>query len=390
MMTTPSDKQIDAVARLVADLYTVEAVYRNRERLILSLSPRWERERSEKIVRDRLKVSGYTFDLDVKPEGPLVLSIDPRRHLRIPRLNAILFLVTLFSVYFVPVFLRRLPEVMLLLLPGYPTTSISIWQEIRLTGAAFPLTYSQTLRDLASGAGLQFTIAIISILFVHEMGHYIASRRRGIVTSLPYFIPAPNIIGTFGAVIKSKSPFWNRRDLIEVGAAGPIAGWIVSLGWLVYGLSRSTIQPVSALGAGDMAFFLQGESILVHWLAPVLTGIAPAGFSYAFTEAAFAGWVGLLVTALNLLPIGQLDGGHIVYGLQPFRQRTLAWIAMAALLLLGTQSSVWWVFALFGLIFGVSHPPTLDDSRPPGRTAVALGVISLAILALSFTPVPFR
>jgi membrane-associated protease RseP (regulator of RpoE activity) len=390
MMQAGSDKDIDTISRLLADLYSVEAVYRHQDRLLFSLTSHFDRERSEKIIRDRLNVSGYRYDLDVKPDGPVVLSIDPKRRFRIPTINLVLFILTLFSVYVVPVFLRRLPEVMLTLLPANPSESISMWQEIRLTGAAFWPAIEMTLRDLQAGAGIVFTIAIISILFVHEMGHFIASRRRGIVTSLPYFIPAPNLIGTFGAVIKSKSPFWNRRDLIEVGAAGPIAGWIVALGWLVYGLSISTIQPATAFSAGDLGFSLTGESILIHWLTPALVGTAPQGYFYFFSEAAFAGWVGLLVTAINLLPIGQLDGGHIVYGLQPFRQKTLGWLAMAALLVLGMQSPVWWVFAVFGLIFGVSHPPTLDDAHPPGKIAEALGIISLVILALSFTPMPFE
>ena len=224
-------------------------------------------------------------------------------------------------------------------------------------------SFRLTLSALASGAGIEFTLALISILFVHEMGHYIASRRRNIITSWPYFIPAPNIIGTFGAIIKSKSPFWNRRDLIEVGSAGPIAGWIVAMGWLLYGLSQSVSLPPEAFQPWDLGFTLEGESILMRLAAPAFIGPLSDGHFYKLTEAAFAGWVGLLVTAINLLPIGQLDGGHILYGLFRKRQHFLGLIAMGALLILGMQSPVWWFFAAFGIIFGVKHPPTLNDNK---------------------------
>jgi len=222
------------------------------------------------------------------------------------------------------------------------------------------------------------------------MGHYVASRRRGIVTSWPYFIPAPNFIGTFGALIKSKSPFWNRRDLIEVGAAGPIAGWIVALGWLVYGLSTSSIIAPASAPITGMAFSLDGESILIRWLVPLLIGSAPAGSFYLFSEAAFAGWVGLLVTALNMLPIGQLDGGHIVYGLSRRYQVRLGWLALGCLVILGFQSPTWWFFAALGFVMGVAHPPTLNDRKPVPLAARVMGWIALGILLLSFTPVPFQ
>jgi membrane-associated protease RseP (regulator of RpoE activity) len=318
------------------------------------------------MLEDRLRIAGYHFDLR-DTEGHLVLDIDPNPRLRVPTLNILLFVATLISVYFVPVFLKNLALV-------------------EHVSEAF----QRTLLDLRHGAGIEFTVAIISILFVHEMGHFVASRRRGIVTSWPYFIPAPNIIGTFGAIIKSRSPFWNRRDLIEVGAAGPIAGWVVAIAWLLWGLSRSSILPTTAFGPADLAFSLDGESLLVRALTPLLVGNVTPGYLYQFTEAAFAGWVGLLVTAINLLPIGQLDGGHILYGIGRRVQKPLGWVAIAVLAVLGLQSAMWWVFAAFGLIFGVAHPPTLDDSRELAPHARLLGIIAVIIFILSFTPVPFR
>ncbi len=360
------DKRTRRLLPLFSDLVTVDGTYRNGDRLILSMRYRFDPPQSRKLLADRLRLAGYDYKMQDN-DAILVVDVDPKPKLRIPRVNIILFLLTLVTVYFVPVLVRNLNS-----------------------APSFGRIFANTLHDLGQGAGITFTIAMISILVVHEMGHYVASRRRGIITSWPYFIPAPNIIGTFGAVIKSKSPFWNRRDLIEVGAAGPIAGWIVALGWLIYGLSQSTLQPNYVFTSTAIPFELAGESVLMRLLAPLLIGTPPPGMTYFLTEAAFAGWVGLLVTAINLLPIGQLDGGHIVYGLARRIQLILGYIAMGALLLLGFQSPLWWFFGAFGLIFGVKHPPTLNDQKALSRPALVMGIVAIVIFVLSFTPVPFR
>ncbi|MCP4685898.1 MAG: site-2 protease family protein [bacterium] len=364
-MESPAlEKQLKLVSQLVGDLFVVDAYYVQNSRLLLTLRYRFQREASLKLLKDRLNLAGYEFTL--KPdEETVLLNLSRKRRLKIPRLNIVLFFATLLSVYFVPVFFMNLDA---------PTMTQAFWD---------------TLADLGQGRGVEFTLAMISILLVHEMGHFIASRRRGIITSWPYFLPAPNIIGTFGAVIKSKSPFRNRRDLIEVGAAGPIAGWIVALLWLIYGLSESIVVPIAQIAEPGLYMTLQGESLLIRWLAPLFIGDLLPGFSYLFTEAAFAGWVGLLVTAINMLPIGQLDGGHVLYGLVPRRQALLGWAAMGVLLVLGFQSRLWWVFAAMGFIFKVPHPPTLNDRRKLSRTALIMAIVSLIILALSFAPAPF-
>lgn len=361
------DKDIREVTNLLPDLFHIDAVYRRGpHEVAYSLGYRFNPTKAVKLLRDRLETGGYKFSVDASDDN-VVLTVDPRRRLRIPRTNIILFLVTLFTVYVVPVFARRM-------------LVAESWSEaVDLTRAA-----------LADGEGLVFTAAMISILFVHEMGHFIASRRRGIVTSLPYFIPAPNIIGTFGAIIKSKSPFWNRRDLIEVGAAGPIAGWIVAVAWLWFGLQHSQVLPQPEFRTIDLLFSMDGESLLMRLSTWLTLGPAPEGHFYRLSEAAFAGWVGLLVTAINLLPIGQLDGGHVVYGLGRRRQHILGMLATGGLILLGLQSPVWWFFAAFGLLFGMKHPPTLDDEHEPSTAAKVMGWTALLILVLSFTPVPFR
>lgn len=353
MNQSSENKSETQIARLLHDLFDIGAVYHQHRRIIFSLSPRFNPERCEQLARDRLKLAGYDFEL-TRHDSEWLLSVDPTRRLRIPALNLILFVATLLSVHFVSGFYR---------------------------GISF--------HDLLRGEGLMFTLPLISILLIHEMGHFVASRRRGIATSWPYFIPAPNLIGTFGAIIKSKSPFLNRGDLLEVGAAGPIAGWIVAVGWLVYGLYGSTIFAADSVPPFPMVFSLDGESILMRSMILTIVGSAPDGHFYSLTDAAFAGWVGLLITAINMLPIGQLDGGHIIYGLARKHQYVLARLAMVGLLILGFQSLMWWLFAAFGLIFGIRHPPTLNDATSPDRVAKVMGIVSLIILLLSFTPVPF-
>jgi len=361
------DKRTQIISNLVRDLFEIDAVYLSNNKLVLSLSYFMDnRALSKKIIKERLKTAGYDFELN-ENENSLLLHINPKQKLRIPRLNIILFIATLFSVYIVPIFLKNL------FLPG-----------------SFKVVLDGTFADLGNGDGIEFTIALISILLVHEMGHFITSRKCNIITSWPYFIPAPSIIGTFGAVIKSKSPFYNRQDLIAVGAAGPIAGWVIALFWLIYGLSNSVILPVEAFNFKDMIFSMEGESILMRIATGLLIGTAPDGYFFKLTEAAFAGWVGLLVTAINMLPIGQLDGGHILYGLFRKRQHILGMIAMGGLVILGFFSPMWWVFGALGLIFGIKHPQTLDDTLVPNRGIKIMGIVSIIILILSFTPIPFR
>lgn len=394
MITTPDNdkdtRRIENLTKLLADLCEIEAWYPHGDRVTMTLAPR----RGESIivaawVRDRLKTSGYQFTLTESAER-LTLSVDPRPRLRIPLVNVVLFVLTVATVYVFPVFMQNVSAVAYRMDQQGIAPPQSFGEYFSLVGDAMPLAWHDTRIDLSHGVGLLFTLAMISILLIHEMGHFVVSRRRGLAATWPYFIPGPTIIGTFGAVIKSKSPIWNRRDLIELGAAGPIAGCVVAMVWLVYGLMHATPANPDDAPIKAMGFFMQGESVIVRFLTPLLAGDIPQGFVYIFPEAAVAGWAGLLLTAMNLLPIGQLDGGHIVYGLLPDMQKKLGWVAVVGLLLLGMQSSMWWLFAFMGLAFGVGHPPTLQDNLPVSRTTTIIGTVAMVILILSFTPVPFR
>lgn len=359
------EKNNQAVYKLVGDLFNITALYNTDNETVLTLFPIYNIDASTKLLKDRLQLAGYAYTI-LDEDDHIILRVNSKPTFRIPPLNIILFFITLISIYVVPVFL-----------------------EVEFTAhanASFTDIINQTYQALLSGQNILFTIAMVSILFVHEMGHYIASRRRHIITSWPYFIPAPNIIGTFGAIIKSKSPFWNRRDLIEVGAWGPIAGWIVALAWTIYGIVTASVEPLT----NPMTTGSLGEPLIFKFLTTTLLQINSDNFTIVLNEAMFAGWVGMLVTALNMLPIGQLDGGHVVYGLLQKRQHIIGYAAMGGLFILGFYSPIWWMFALMGVVFGVKHPRTLQDSKKLSKTAILIGIISLIILILSFTPTPFR
>lgn len=245
-------------------------------------------------------------------------------------------------------------------------------------------------------AGPAYAAGIMAVLLAHEMGHYLMSRRWRVRASLPYFLPFPDIptlvqspIGTFGAVIVMKSRMPNRRALLDIGAAGPIAGFLVSLVVLAVGLGLSTtaMLPEPWPPHGYMAYVF-GDSLLLVGLRWFILGPLPPGHEVFLHPLARAGWVGLFVTALNLLPIGQLDGGHILYALHRRHYRLIVLVTTLLLVALVFVSAVWTLFALLAVIFGQKHPPPLDDVTPIDPTRRGLGYVCLAILVLCFMPNP--
>ena len=242
--------------------------------------------------------------------------------------------------------------------------------------------------------GFPFSVPLISILLAHELGHFIVSRHYGMRCTPPFFIPAPiSIVGTLGAFIKIKSSFRNKRALFDIGIAGPLAGFIFAIPALWIGIRYSEIIPKMAPGQGEMSF---GEPLLFRLIGSLTLDYSPARQDMLAHPIAMAGWVGLLATSLNLLPIWQLDGGHIVYAIiGRTRQKTLSVVAVVALVLLsflGWPTPSYLLFGVLLLIVGARtrffHPPTLNDGDPLGRGRLFLGAIALLILILSFTPVP--
>ena len=239
---------------------------------------------------------------------------------------------------------------------------------------------------LAILAGVPFSIALLSILLVHEMGHYLTARHYRIQATLPYFIPAPPIpfiIGTFGAFIRMKSPIMERKALLEVGAAGPIAGFVVAVAAIILGLQWSTIDK---LGIGGS--MILGEPLMLRLLSHWLLSI-PQGADVLLHPVAFAGWIGLFITSLNLLPIGQLDGGHIGYAVFGERQRYISLTMVGILIGLGLLGWKGWLFwAVLTSMIGIGHPPVIDAHVPLSRRQRIIAWVALIIFLVTFIPAP--
>jgi membrane-associated protease RseP (regulator of RpoE activity) len=237
--------------------------------------------------------------------------------------------------------------------------------------------------------GLPFAASLIAILLVHEAGHYVMCLRHGVSASLPYFIPAPPHVfplGTFGAFIRIRSRFPDRRALFDIGAAGPWAGFVVALFTTAVGLSLSTVLPERPTGHA----LELGDSLLTALLTRVVLQADPE--TVVLHPMAFAGWFGLFVTSINLLPVGQLDGGHVLYAAAGRGTRLLPVLLIAFLLWLGVSRWVGWlVWALIlTALLTLGHPATDDDHRPlgPGRLLAALA--TLALFLVTFVAEPFK
>jgi membrane-associated protease RseP (regulator of RpoE activity) len=235
--------------------------------------------------------------------------------------------------------------------------------------------------------GLPFAVSLMIILLTHEFSHYFASKWHGVKATLPYFIPAPTIIGTFGAFIKMKSPIVTRRALIDIGASGPIAGFIVSVAAAIIGLHSSEIVPLSqAKGALSL-----GDSILFTLLAKAVVGVTPADAEILLNPVAFAGWIGLFVTSINLIPVGQLDGGHIAYAFLGERHARLSFILVLLMSVLGLFLWEGWIlWAVLLLVLGLRHPPVVYWEETLDKKRRVTGWIALLILILTFIPDPFK
>jgi membrane-associated protease RseP (regulator of RpoE activity) len=237
--------------------------------------------------------------------------------------------------------------------------------------------------------GLKFSLPLMTILLAHEMGHYVAARRHRLRVTLPYFLPMPIPLlfspGTLGAIIRVKEPIRSRRQLLDVGAWGPIAGFVTLLPFLVAGIALSGVQQLDPEGTG--VYF--GEPILFKVLARSVffPNLAP-GEDIMVHPTAWAAWFGLFVTSLNMLPFFQLDGGHVCYALFGGRHRAVAWPLLGVLAALGLLWPGWWLWAIILAVLGPRHPPVLDEDRPLNRRRRWIGWLALLIFALSFSPRP--
>lgn len=239
--------------------------------------------------------------------------------------------------------------------------------------------------------GLWYSFTILAILGCHEMGHYLACRYYQVDASLPYFLPAPlPLTGTLGAFIRIRSRIPSKVALFDIGIAGPIAGFVIAVPALFIGLSLSRVNAVPDNFEGAYL----GEPLLFQAVSWLIFGTVPDGQAVNMHPMAFAAWFGLLATALNLFPIGQLDGGHVAYAVMGRRS---TWLTVAMLLVaigLTANSMSWLVWTvlliLMTFLMGPHHPATLDDSQPLDRPRLALAAFALLMLILCFTPVPIE
>ena len=269
-------------------------------------------------------------------------------------------------------------------------------------------------------SAVSFSVALLFILGSHEMGHYYYGKKYGVDITPPYFIPAPPIIspiGTFGAFIKIKSPISTKRALFDIGIAGPLAGIVATVPVLIIGIKLSTIVEMSEhMETGGLVL---GTPIIMSIFSDIFYGPIPEGFDLFLHPVAFAGWVGLFVTALNLIPSGQLDGGHITYALFSKKYHRYISLAMIALLLIfgiGTEALVeagqnmlgsgfswfalsvpifegwpgWILWAVLLILMGTRHPPTMYEDTDLSWKRRGLGILSLLIFIGCFTPMPIK
>ena len=240
------------------------------------------------------------------------------------------------------------------------------------------------------GVGLSFSLPVMLILLCHELGHYLFCRRYRIDATLPFFLPAPFAIGTFGAFIRIRDPIRDKRQLFDVGIAGPIAGFAVLVPFLIYGIAHSVPATVALAEPGRPALALQlpGASLLTVLVTWVVHGPLPPGMVLNPHPFVLAAWVGLFATSLNLLPLSQLDGGHILYAVAGKRQWRLATPLWLLLVAAGFVFPGWWLWAAIVRLIGLRHPPVVDEETPLDGSRIALAVLAAAMLVLCFMPVP--
>lgn len=354
--------QIRAIKEALQDILEITAVVHTRKEFFIqgkiSFDPYFQGPYNDwkKIVTDRLSTLGFSVDFEQNENQVILHIIRPEYKSAqvFPWTNLVLFLLTIVTTF---------------------------------TAGAYMVEGNNIFSNpFLILKGWSFAVPLLSILLCHEFGHYLESKKSGIKVTLPYFIPGPTILGTFGAVIRSKSPFKNRRNLLDVGAAGPIAGFVVAVIVVILGLSYS--QVVEKVSEGGLSL---GDSLIFKLLSFLVLKKIPEGYDVLLSPTAFAGWAGILVTMLNLLPIGQLDGGHIMYALLGKMQKKIALVAVATLIPLGIFLwQGWLVWVVLILIIKLGHPPTLNDQIPLDYKRKIIGWTAMFIFILSFTPVPIK
>jgi len=343
--------QLEDFRRLIEQYFPIEATWSDGGRPAFTVRVGADSKERFLQLRQRLEPMGY-LPLLRERNGVTVLGLLPRP----PRgrwrwqMNLALFIATLGTTF----------------LAGYANASSLV---------------ERGLMTSAVNGGLAFSLSLILILGTHEMGHKIVSIIRGIESSLPYFIPMFPPVGTMGAVIQTQTPAPNRDALIELGASGPIAGFLVAVPVLIVGLKLSFVPPAS-MPTGSLISF--PDPLLIQLLAPLLR---PGDPDLIMHPVYFAGWIGLVITSVNLLPASMLDGGHVVRALfGAFAHRLLSYAGVVITMILG----FWPMAILILLLLRRGHPGPLDDVSPMSRSRAILGIVLFLIFALSAVRLPLR
>jgi hypothetical protein len=238
--------------------------------------------------------------------------------------------------------------------------------------------------------GLSFSLPLLVILGCHELGHFLTCRRYRVPSTAPYFLPLPFGIGTLGAFIRIRARINTKRELFDIGIAGPIAGFVALLPFLVLGVAWSTPAMVAtATGPTSTLLYRPGNNLAFHLLTLALHGRLPPSMVLDFHPFALAAWMGMLATALNLLPMGQLDGGHILYAVAGSRHRQVAWLTFLAVCTLGFWFLGWLLICFLVLVLmGLRHPPVVYADQPLDARRRWLALVALVIFLLCFAPIP--
>ncbi len=381
------DKELEEAKKLVSRYFPVASAYRMNRHMVLELEPyvhlRYEDpkiidEKFNTIYKEAMRIFGSRY-IPVMTEdrgrGKILLLYHPKlqKKRRGISINIALLIATIIT--------TTLAGAMNWISYYYST----IGREIT-TLAEF---YIEALRpeNIINGL-IYFALPLLAIIGIHEMGHYLASKRLGLDVTLPYFIPIPPLgglsLGTLGAFINVREPLKTKKELVIVGAAGPICGFVVAIVVSVIGLYLMKIHPVYIPPKEESVVYLVPSLVM-----QVLIRSINIPDNVVIHPLAFAGWVGILVTGLNLLPIGQLDGGHVLRALLGKYQRYAAYATLMIMVFFSIYYPTWLIFImLIVLLGGVTHPPPLNDIVPLDIKSKIIGIIAVILLILCFVPVP--
>ncbi|MFZ0546712.1 MAG: site-2 protease family protein [Candidatus Promineifilaceae bacterium] len=365
----PLQQITDTLRGELLGLFQVRTVATQARGRVISFGGRllYEPDRSYDEISRRFIAHGYTPMLRREKGEDVVLAMEGvvEGSTGNPWLNLLLFLATILTTL-------------------YAGAGLSGQDLLAAVRAGSPLEITRAVY-----AGAPFAMALLGILGIHELGHYIAARWHRVQATLPYFIPMPiGGLGTLGAFIAIRSPMKDRKVLFDIGLAGPIAGFVVALPLMVIGLLLSTNYVPAYVGGQTLNSL--GSSILSGFLIKIFTDI-PVGQTLVIHPIYFAAWLGFYLTGINLLPIGQLDGGHVIYALFGRFAHTIAIIAFGALLAAGflLQQPNWFIWAVFILFGGLRHPPPLNDLSDIGWQRKLIGLMTAVLFVLIIMPVPF-